>query len=65
MNRLFVHVMMDSNYPSDMGAEHSLYRIVDAGLDDEDFDNMLVPAAQEHLELDHLFHELREKNNRA
>jgi len=57
--------MMDSNYPSDMGAEHSLYRIVDAGLDDEDFDNMLVPAAQEHLELDHLFHELREKNNRA
>lgn len=42
-------VMMGSDYPFDMGVEHPLDQVIDAGLSDADLDNVLFRTAEEFL----------------
>lgn len=42
-------VMMGSDYPFDMGVEHPLDQVIDAGLSEADLDNVLFRTAEEFL----------------
>lgn len=48
------HVMLGSDYPFDMGVEHPLDQVVDAGLGEDDLDNVLFRTAQKFLGIEHL-----------
>jgi len=42
-------VMMGSDYPFDMGVEHPIDQVIEAGLTEEDLDNVLFRTAEEFL----------------
>ena len=42
-------VMMGSDYPFDMGVLHPLDQVIDAGLSEEDLDNVLFRTAEEFM----------------